>query len=343
MKRPVPTNESERNASVERSLLLDTPFEERFDRLTRIAKRVFQTPICMVTILHGERQWFKSVVGHSFYETPRVESFCQYTITDSKPFVISGASKDPRFFDLPVVFDFGIEFYAGVPLHHSDGHRVGTLCILDTEEREFDLDDEAALVDLGLCIEAEMKLSRWSRVEQELITKCEALERRESLDPTTMCWNEKALENLFASAQEKHVVPGTVQSLSALLIRVEGTLEVNERYGHDIGDQLLRAVATRLRRLYSNFSFSTVLGRLQGPRFLMLFEYTGDSEMEDLCEEILASVCERRFRHPNGSHNIEVSGVLGIDIGTVKTLRDLLSKLTRGSSDTDGGTSLVVL
>jgi PAS domain S-box-containing protein len=130
--------------------LLDTPPEERFDRITRLAARVFGVPIALLTLVDAERQWYKSRVGIDVVETDRSISLCSHVIEQDDVFVIEDALRDPRFATNPYVMGVPhIRFYAGYPLATPDGSKVGTLCIIDRTAREFSPDDRALLRDLG--------------------------------------------------------------------------------------------------------------------------------------------------------------------------------------------------
>ncbi len=133
---PMPADEDERLAALRELLLLDTPPEERFDRLTRSAAEQLDTPIALLTLVDGQRQWFKSRMGLEATETPREISFCGHAILKNELFVVEDASRDPRFADNPLVTgDPHIRFYAGAPLSAPGGHRIGTLCVIDTVPR----------------------------------------------------------------------------------------------------------------------------------------------------------------------------------------------------------------
>ena len=123
MKAPeTPPEEFERQAALERTGLLDTAPEERFDRYTRMACKAFNVPIALVSLVDSNRQWFKSCQGLSASETPRNVSFCGHAILNSELLVIQDTLHDKRFMDNPLVTDDPhIRFYAGAPLHNSEG------------------------------------------------------------------------------------------------------------------------------------------------------------------------------------------------------------------------------
>lgn len=117
--------------------VLDTAQEERFDRLTRIAARVFNAPISLVSLVDQDRQWFKSRHGLDAHETPRSQAFCEYAVRSQDIVLVPDATKDPRFADNPLVTGGPkIRFYAGAPLFSQCGRYVlGTLCVIDTIPR----------------------------------------------------------------------------------------------------------------------------------------------------------------------------------------------------------------
>ena len=158
MKKPDIPHDEEARLQILRSLdVLDTPAEERYDRLTRTAKRLFGVPIALVSLIDENRQWFKSCVGVSVSETSRDISFCGHAILGNEVFVIPNAIEDERFADNPlVVNDPKIRFYAGCPLT-INGHKMGTLCLIDTVARSFSAEDIEALKDLAHAVEQELE------------------------------------------------------------------------------------------------------------------------------------------------------------------------------------------
>lgn len=143
---PLPRNEARRLQALHSLLILDTPPEERFDRISAFAAQEFDVPIALVSLVDQDRQWFKSNFGLEVCETPRDVSFCGHAITQSEALVVPDALRDPRFADNPLVTGHPfIRFYAGAGLRLPYGQVVGTLCILDRRPREFDRLDVAIL------------------------------------------------------------------------------------------------------------------------------------------------------------------------------------------------------
>ena len=151
-------NEPERIAALHGLGILDTPPDERFDRITRTAKRLFGVEIVLISLVDVNRQWFKSCIGLPERETPRAISFCAHAILSDDILVIPDAREDPRVAtNSNVTGPPYIRFYAGKPLRGPSGHNLGTLCVVDTSPREFSQEDRAALADLAAIAEAEFE------------------------------------------------------------------------------------------------------------------------------------------------------------------------------------------
>lgn len=154
---PIPANDDERLRALRELLILDTPPEERFDRIVEFAASEFDMPIALISLIDRERQWFKARVGLAACETSRDISFCGHAIVQSELFQVMDALQDPRFADNPlVVGDPFIRFYIGAPLILPTGASIGTLCLIDTQPREFDAMDRAILGTLRDLVVAEL-------------------------------------------------------------------------------------------------------------------------------------------------------------------------------------------
>lgn len=154
---PEPSDEEKRLASLRALNVLDTPAEERYDRLTRLAQRTFGVPIALISLVDEKRQWFKSRQGLDPQETPRDLAFCAHAILGEGTMVVPDATKDPRFAGNPLVTgNPDIRFYAGQPISAPDGSRVGTLCLIDRVPRNLDPEQRRALRDLASMVEEQL-------------------------------------------------------------------------------------------------------------------------------------------------------------------------------------------
>lgn len=155
----VTDNEVERLRALRELGLLDTPPEERFDRITRLAKAIFNTSIVLISFVDEENQFFKSSIGISITKTPRNISFCAHAIVQDQLMIIEDALLDERFKDNPLVTgEPHIRFYAGAVLRSYDGFAVGTLCIIDTKPRTLTTQEQVLLADLAQGAQNELHL-----------------------------------------------------------------------------------------------------------------------------------------------------------------------------------------
>src|SRR3954467_358496 len=161
----IPQDEAERLVEFRLSAAVDAKPEERFDKITRMAAKVFAAPFAGISFVEGERQWFKSKQGLAVPDSSRVLSFCGHAITGSEIFVVEDMALDPRFAENPLVVDEPhIRFYAAQPVRGPGGHNVGTLCIMDKAPREFSEEDGETLRDLGEMVEKELRSKEKARV-----------------------------------------------------------------------------------------------------------------------------------------------------------------------------------
>ena len=150
-------NELDRLKALRSLEILDSPAEERFDRITRLASAIFDVPISLVSFVDADRQWFKSRYGLQTTETPRDVSFCSHAIVDEHPLVVRDSLRDDRFAGNPLVTGTpNIRFYAGQPLKAINGSLVGTLCVIDQRPRECTERQLASLRDLACIVEREL-------------------------------------------------------------------------------------------------------------------------------------------------------------------------------------------
>lgn len=139
--------------------ILDTEPEEAFDRIARLATRVFDMPISFISFITEERQWHKAAIGLDIKEVRPAHGFCSYAVKKPSVMVVPDAREDPRFADHPVVSEGGLVFYAGAPITTRRGNRVGVLCVHHTQPvYDFDEDDRATLLELASIVSDELEL-----------------------------------------------------------------------------------------------------------------------------------------------------------------------------------------
>ncbi|MEK6422973.1 MAG: sensor domain-containing diguanylate cyclase [Burkholderia gladioli] len=262
---PFPADEASRLTKLRSLNILDTPDEERFDRITRLAKRIFDVPIALVSLVDENRQWFKSCFGLDARETSRDVSFCAHAILAHAPLVIPDATNDPRFADNPLVTGAPhIRFYAGHPIALPDGTNLGTLCLIDTRARTLDGDDLAHLGDLA------------SLAEREL-----AAVQMATLDSLTSLSNRRGFEMLAQHALNACRRGGRRASL--LFFDLNDFKQINDRFGHAEGDRALTIFAHSLTTVLRDMD---VVGRLGGDEFVALLITSHDIDAPGIIERL---------------------------------------------------------
>ena len=223
---PIPDNDSERLDALRAGFCAYAPREERFDRITRTAKRLLQVPIALISIVEQDEQWFRSVQGLEVDHTPRDISFCGHAVVLNKPFHIPDALDNPDFRDNPLVTGPpGIRSYLGWPLEIAPGVAVGSLCVIDTMPRTFVAEEWDALEDLACMAEAELKLMAMNNLQDRLVMQLSTPQRKDALDPLTGCWNIRGFRKLLALGVEEARKAGTDLAVCALHIEDFEALE----------------------------------------------------------------------------------------------------------------------
>ncbi len=154
---PHPHNEAERLAALRSLEILDTPPEEAFDRIVRLAARIFEAPIAQVSLVDEDREWFKARYGTDKREGDRRTAFCSHALLLNDVLIVEDALTDERFHDSPLVREQGIRFYAGAPLRTSSGLNVGALCVKDHRPRQITPSQVQTLRDLAAIVVDQME------------------------------------------------------------------------------------------------------------------------------------------------------------------------------------------
>ncbi|EJN07300.1 sensor domain-containing diguanylate cyclase [Herbaspirillum sp. YR522] len=299
----IPVNESARIEALHSLHILDTAPEERFDRLTRLARRLFDVPIAVVTLIDVNRQWFKSCVGLDASETPRDISFCSHAILSDNLTVVNDATQDDRFSGNPqVTGEPYIRFYAGCPIQSENGYNLGTLCLVDMKTRDFDADDRALLKDLG------------AMVEQELTTV-----RLATIDELTDLSNRRGFESLAGHALGLCKRLG--RPASVLYFDLDQFKSINDRFGHAEGDKALTNFASLLA---GNLRESDVIGRLGGDEFGVFLTNTALADVEPVLQSFERAV-QQFNQHGQREYDLHYSvGVLEFDPARHAHIGDLM-------------------
>lgn len=305
IKPDIPRDEETRLRALRALDILDTPPEERFDRLTRIANRLFGVPIALVSLIDEDRQWFKSSVGLPATETSRDISFCGHAILGDEIFVVNDASTDQRFIDNPLVLeDPNIRFYAGCPLRTLNGSKLGTMCLIDKVPRGFAKADRTVLRDLAAMVEREIELT-------QLATK----------DELTSIPNRRG----FKVLAEKSLKLCLRKELPASIVYfdIDRFKQINDTYGHAEGDHVLAVFAENMKKISRD---SDVFARLGGDEFVILFADAKKEVAESIVTRFSDELKELSSRE-NLGYNIHFShGIMEFNPEVHYSIGELLNE-----------------
>ena len=307
MKAPeYPKNEDIRVAALRSLDILDTEPEERFDRLTRIAKRLFKVPIALVSFVDINRQWFKSCQGLEVKEMPRDISFCGHAILGDDIFIISDTLLDDRFYDNPLVINEPrIRFYAGIPLVISNEIRVGTLCLIDREPRILSEEDKELLRDLGQMAVQDLTLVQLA-----------------TIDELTQISNRRGFSTLAIHAL--NLCKRMNRPASLFFFDLDFFKEINDRFGHAEGDIALINFSKILK---DAFRESDVVGRLGGDEFVALLTNANQTETNLILHRLEKVLDEFNNQHKSRGYEIVYSvGVVAFDPTRHLSINDLLAE-----------------
>ncbi len=293
MEATIPNDEPVRLAALYAMKLLDQGTNENFDRVTRLAAGLFGVPIALVSLVDADRQWFASRVGLDAAETPRCDAFCAHAILRPDVFVVEDARADPRFSDNPLVLGPpNIRFYAGAPISSSDGHLLGTVCVIDSEPRSLDDSQKEALRDLADLAERELQVIGMALTDQ-----------------LTGLANRRAF--VQAGSQLVHLAHRRQEPVAALYADVDGLKLINDRSGHVAGDELICRAGGVLQDAVRG---SDLVARVGGDEFAVLMYGT---------DAAAANNVQRHIEDELDRHNAAFpeKPTLSLSVGVVEAVR----------------------
>jgi diguanylate cyclase (GGDEF)-like protein len=275
---PAIGDEAGRLAALQSLDILDTGPEHRFDRLSRMARLALDVPIALVSLIDRDRVWFKSRHGIAACESDRSVAFCSHAIAQDGPFIVSDMTKDARFAENPfVVGDPLIRAYVGIPLRLRSGHAIGTLCVMDTQPRFFSDEEVDVMQDLASMVVETIELRHMASTD----ALTGALTRR------GFAWE---MDREFARARRFR------KEIHLLAFDLDHFKAVNDRYGHAVGDVVLRTLVTTIREETRS---TDLLARTGGEEFVLALPDT---------DRLGAQIAAERIRTRIAAMPIDVDG-----------------------------------
>ena len=283
--------------------LFYTPLEERFERITRLARRALQAPVAAISLLNEDKQWFKSAAGWGISELPRDQAICRLTVEANQILLIGDTLEDPRVAKLPVVAAAPrFRAYAGHPLLDEHGACVGTFCVFDLKPREFLAADRQTLIDLAALAQRELVSDHLTNAHAALTSKLGMARREALMDPLTHLWNRRGasvlLKGAFASADHRGA------PLALALLDLDNFKRINDNHGHQTGDEVLRRIASRL---LSAVRGDDAICRLGGDEFLVLMADTDANIASRVAERIRHAITDTPVPTRDGAMTVSVS------------------------------------
>ncbi len=290
----LPENEDARLLALHKINILDTPIEERFERITRILCNALNVPIAAISLIDDKRQWFKSIQGINAAETPRSIAFCAHAILKDEILVVNDATKDDRFSKNPLVTESpSIRFYAGQPLSLDQNIRLGTLCAIDNKPRELSPAESELMRDLASIVESELALVALSEAQTKLIEELDHAHRELKIDPLTRLWNRSGIENLIK--REWDFAKRKKFSLGVAMVNFDNFKTINDTHGYPVGDEIIRAGA---RMLLSSLRSHDAVGRWGGDEFIIIIPGCSHGEL---------FLCLKKIQRTFGNHPVFTS------------------------------------
>ncbi|MCJ8142448.1 sensor domain-containing diguanylate cyclase [Ancylobacter sp. A5.8] len=293
---PPPKNEAARLVALEACGIMDTPPEERFDRLTRLAQRVYNADVAFIGFIDAHHQWMKSVTTADIAPSiERRKSVCQHVVSSGQPLVVRDFRTDSAFEGHPVAPRLPLRFYAGVPIRLTPDLVVGSLCVLRREPAaDGEAIDLAALEDIAAIAVDEIELRQMNQ----------ALTRLTRIDALTGLANRRG----FDEALERAVVRcrRTSEPLSLAMIDIDHFKVVNDTLGHPAGDEALRRLATTLPHAFRRTD--DVIARYGGEEFAVIFPSGTEEAAREAGERLRAELKAVAIPHPT-------RGIVTVSVG----------------------------
>lgn len=270
--------------------ILDTPAEERFDRLTRVARKAFGVAAAAVSFVDDRREWVKSSAGFPHTQLARNVSLAAHAVASGDVVAVPDIAADVRFYDNPIVLEPPrIRFFASHPLQSRDGAVVGTLSIYDHSPREFGSADRETLSDLAAICERELR--EGAPGAQALAGVVAETER---IDPVTRLWNRTAMFDIMS----REIECARAENRPVALVLIAVDLDEVIRRGTVAGDAILAEVAHVLRASLRPYD---IPARFGGNEFAALLSGVEEAKAGDAAERIRVTI-ERGLRHPAARH-----------------------------------------
>jgi diguanylate cyclase (GGDEF)-like protein len=330
---PVHKNEDARLRTLHDLNVLHMPVGEQLNSLCRIAAKLLDVPVVLISLLDESRQWFKASYGLDIESTSRDLAFCNYTVLGAGTFVVKDTKKDFRFeSNSLVVAEPFIRFYAGAPLLVG-GYAIGALCALDYRPRKFSSGKLKQLTDIASVVTSQLAVE-----QQRIAVEGNSEERKRILDVLHQQQNEMwklahqdrltgiANRNLFETtlANEINCAREACSNVALAVFDLDNLKAANDTYGHHVGDAILIAAANRITEAASS---SDAVARIGGDKFALIL--TGHADANHAVE--LVQSIQSRLLEPIEADNAQLNCAASVGFATFPDQADGSGDLLKNS------------
>jgi diguanylate cyclase (GGDEF)-like protein len=298
----IPDNEQNRLAALDELGITYIPLEDRFDKITRTLRRMFDMPISYISLIDKETQWLKSTQGLDLVSTDRSIAICAHTLLVEEYLICEDLCQDGRFADNPLVTSgLKLRFYAGFVLKNH-GQNIGSLCLIDDQPRTFSDEDIATMRDITSWAQTEINLTKLSEVQIQLITDLDQAQRKAKVDKLTGLWNQGAIKDVLQRAHHRYLI--MQQPYSLMMIDIDNFKQINDTYGHPFGDKVISAIADALKHPIRP---TDSIGRYGGDEFLIILENCNHQRAQELGQRLLQHSHQMTIINNNEEVNTSIS------------------------------------
>lgn len=283
--------------------LLHTPIEERFERITRLARRALRVPVAAVTLMTERGQWFKSVAGWDVTELPLEQSLCTPVLQSAAAVFVPDTLEDERYSTNRFVQGRPqFRFYAGHPLLDRNDTVIGTFCVMHIEPRKYSLDDVQTVRDLAGIARNEILTDQLANAQAMLASKLGSSRREALLDPLTRLWNRRGATILLRNALS--LADSEKTDVALCVIDIDRFKSINDLHGHQVGDKALRKVG---RVLTSAVREDDTICRYGGDEFVLIICGKDSRHVGAILERIREDLAGTTIQTREGSVRLTVS------------------------------------
>jgi diguanylate cyclase (GGDEF)-like protein len=300
-----------------------TPLEERFERITRLAGRALGVPVAAITIVQGERQWFKSVNGWLVTELPMSKSLCAEVIKTGQQIIVEDTLNDLYLMSNSFVCNAPkFRFYAGYPMKNSEGETVGSFCVMDVKPKATDSNFGTTFADLGDMAQHELLTTEVYSTQAALISKLGESRRQAMFDPLTRLWNRRGGMDLLDTAVREALKHN--QTLGVCVADIDHFKSVNDRFGHPVGDQVLRKVASAI---VAAVRPEDIVCRYGGEEFIIIFRDVDSRGCFNIASRVCSGIRELPIRTREATIPVTISiGIAMRDHDDILSAEQLLER-----------------